>query len=148
PMFEKSTTGEPSEDGAPAARRDKPKGPTWAFEGVIFDLLTARGVFAAKLSFQDADGDIVGETETRGDGHYKVVLPAGGPQGYPLKIIHDDYTERYIETGDATSSIREANPEERKLLMQAGARNLPWVGVLKKTVRRDLGLVPKTPEEP
>lgn len=130
------------------ARRAKSKGPAWVFEGVVFDLLTARGVFAAKLSFVDPDGNVVGETSTGGGGGYKAVLPVGGPHGYALKISHGDYTERYIDEGDATSSLREATPEERKILMHAGVRNLPWVGLPKKSVRRDLGLVPLTLEEP
>jgi len=141
----KKTTPAQSTEGA---SRGAPKGPTWAFEGIIFDLLTARGVFAAKLSFRDADGNVIAETSTGGSGSYKIVLPAGGPRGYSLKISHGDYTERYIDEGDATSSLREATPEERKILMQAGVRNLPWVGVAQKSVRRDLGLVPRTPEEP
>lgn len=122
--------------------------PTWVFEGVIFDLLTARGVFAAKLSFVDQDGNVVGTTSTGGGGSYKISVPVGGPKGYSLRISHPDYTERYIDEGDATSSLREATPEERKILMQAAARNLPWIGMAKNSVRRDLGLVPKTTEEP
>ena len=135
----------------PPPPRDEPPaapGRTWAFEGVVFDLLTTRGVFAATLTFRDAAGNVVGETSTGSRGNYKVVLPAGGRKGYSLKITHGDYTERYIDEGDATSSLREATTEERRMLAQAAVRNLPWVGALKKPVRRDLGLVPKSPEEP
>jgi hypothetical protein len=116
------------------------------FEGVVFDLLTARGVFGAKLIFLNPDGDVVGETDTGPAGRYKIALPPGS--GYKLKISHGDYTERYIDEGDATSSLREATPEERKILMSAAARNLPWAGSEAKPVHRDLALVPKTPEEP
>jgi hypothetical protein len=131
------------------ARPRKPKGPAWNFEGVVFDLLTARGVFAAKLVFLDADGNVAGESETGPGGRYKVALPPGGAaKGYTLKIIHADYTDHYIDEGDATSSLREATPEERRILMQAAARNLPWVGNTGKTIHRDLALVPKSPEEP
>lgn len=132
-----------------AARPRKPKGPTWEFEGVVFDLLTARGVYAAKMQFLDGDGNPAGETETGPGGRYKVSLPAGPDgKGYILKISRSDYTDRYIDEGDQTSSLREATPEERRILMSAAARNLPWVGSPKKAMRRDLALVPKTPEDP
>ena len=133
---------------AAEARPRKPKGPAWNFEGVVFDLLTARGVFAAKLAFLDADGNVAGETETGPGGRYKVALPPGDAKGYMLKISHSDYTDRYIDEGDATSSLREATPEERKILMQAAARNLPWVGNTGKSLHRDLALVPRTTDEP
>jgi hypothetical protein len=125
-----------------------PAGPSWNFEGIVFDLLSARGVFAARLTFMDADGNVVGETETGPGGRYKADLPVGPTSGYTLKIVHADYTSRYIDEGDATSSLREATAEERQILMQAAARNLPWVGTPNKTQHRDLALVPKSPEEP
>jgi hypothetical protein len=128
---------------APAKR---PQGPSWTFQGEAFDLLTARGVFAARLVFSDADGNVVGETETGPAGRYKIEIPAGS--GYSLRIEHSDYADRYIDEGDSTSSLREATPEERKTLMSSSARNLPWVGDPKKAVRRDLALVPRAPEEP
>ena len=138
----KPAAAAPSEE--PKAR--KPKGPKWTFEGVVFDLLTARGVFGAKLIFVDPDGNVVGETDTGPAGRYKISLPPG--TGYKLKISHGDYTDRYIDEGDATSSLREATPEERRILMSAAARNLPWAGDPAKPVHRDLALVPRTPEEP
>jgi hypothetical protein len=133
-------------DGSEAAKPKKTKVPSWTFSGTVFDLLTARGVFGAKLVFLDADGNVVGETDTGPAGRYKITIPAGN--GYKLKISHGDYADRYIDEGDATSSLREATPEERKILMTAAARNLPWTGDPKKPVRRDLALVPRTPEEP
>ncbi|MDE2510853.1 MAG: hypothetical protein KGL74_07005 [Elusimicrobia bacterium] len=131
-----------------AAKAKAPQGPSWNFEGVVFDLLTARGVFAAKLVYLDADGNDVGQTETGPGGRYRIALPVSASGGYTLRISHSDYTTRYIDEGDATSSLREATPEERQILMQAAARNLPWVGNTKKTLHRDLALVPKSPEEP
>ncbi|MFI5347887.1 MAG: hypothetical protein ACHQ51_16065, partial [Elusimicrobiota bacterium] len=130
------------------AKPKAPQGPSWEFEGVVFDLLTARGVFAAKLIYLDSDGNDVGQTETGPGGRYKISLPVSASGGYTLKIAHSDYTTRYIDEGDATSSLREATAEERQILMQAAARNLPWVGNPKKTLHRDLALVPKSPEEP
>jgi hypothetical protein len=131
------------------ARARKPKGPTWKFEGVVFDLLSARGVFAAKMTFLDADGNEIGETETGPGGRYRVDLPPGpAGKGYTLQISRSDYTGRYIDEGDQTSSLREATPEERRILMSAAARNLPWIGSTAKAMRRDLALVPNSPEDP
>lgn len=137
---------EPDEESPKPA--PKKKGPTWSFEGVVFDLMSTHGVFLAKLTFFDADGNEVGHAETGPGGRYKATVPAGGERGYTLKISHPDYTERFIDEGDQTTSLRDATPEERKMLMQAAARNLPWIGSAKKTMRRDLALVPRTPEEP
>ena len=123
----------------------KPQGPSWTFEGVVFDLLTARGVSGAKMIFVDADGNVVGETETGSAGRYKIALPPG--IGYELKIEHDNYAGRYIDEGDAASPLREATPAERRILMRAAARNLPWVGNARNAVLRDLALVPRAPEE-
>ncbi|HAZ07999.1 MAG TPA: hypothetical protein DCZ01_05615 [Elusimicrobia bacterium] len=142
-----TATQEDPEDPAPA-RRAKPTGPTWSFEGMVFDLITARGVFAVKLSLRDPDGNVVGETETGGDGRFKIVVPAGGARGYRLSLAHGDYSDRYIDEGDAMSSLRNATPDERGILMKAAARNLPWVGTPKKIVRRDLAVVPRSHEEP
>jgi hypothetical protein len=43
--------------------------------------------------------------------------------------------------------VRKADLEQRKFLMQAGARSLPWIGSVGKPVRRDMALVPKVSEE-
>ena len=141
---EPDPTPAPAGDSAPAKPR-KPATVSWTFEGLVFDLLTARGVPGAKLRFMDPDGNVV-ETDTDRGGRYKISLPARA--GYKLKISHDDYTGRYIDEGDATSSLREATPEERRTLMSAAARNLPWTGDPKKPVHRDLALMPRTSEEP
>ncbi|HEX4047674.1 MAG TPA: hypothetical protein VH309_07565 [Elusimicrobiota bacterium] len=131
----------------PAARpRRRAEGPRWTFEGMVFDLLTARGVYGAHLVFVNAEGDVVGETDSGPAGRYRITIPAG--EGYKLKVAQSDYTDRYIDEGDATSSLREATPEERRILMSAAARNLPWTGDPKKATHRDLALVPRTPEEP
>jgi hypothetical protein len=130
----------------PAPADARKTGAHWTFSGTVFDLLTARGVFGAKLVFLDSEGDVVGETDTGPAGRYKITIPAG--TGYTLKISHGDYTGRYIDEDDAAGSLRNATPEERRILMNAAARNLPWKGDPKKPVRRDLALVPRTPEEP
>lgn len=144
------TPKETSVSAATRARRPKAAVAvaTWSFEGTVFDLLTAEGVFAAKLSFKDGDGNAAGETATKENGRYKISLPGGDSRGYTLKISHPDYTDRYIDEGDATSSLRDATPEERRMLMQAAARSLPWIGSAKTSIRRDLGLVPKSAGAP
>jgi hypothetical protein len=131
---------------AAAAEPRPAKVPQWTFEGVVFDLLTARGVFAAKLVFLDRRGKVVATTESGEGGRYKIRIPAGS--GYTLKISHGDYPGRYLDEGEATSSLRYASPEERKLLMSAAARHLPWTGDPRKTARRDLALVPSSSESP
>jgi hypothetical protein len=136
----------PLAEEAPVQKPRKPKGPSWVFQGMVFDLITTRGVFAAKLVWVDANGDVVGETETGPGGRYKISLPAG--TGYKLKITHGDYADRYIDEGDTTSSLRDATPEERRILVQAAARTVPWIGEVKKPTTRDLALVPRSPEEP
>ena len=132
-------------DSEPAGLQDA-NGPKWTFAGTVFDLLTARGVFGAKLVFSNREGDVVGRTDSGPAGRYKITVPAG--TGYKLRISHGDYTGRYIDEDGATNSLREAPLDERRILMTATARNLPWRGDPKKTVRRNLGLVPRSPEEP
>jgi hypothetical protein len=130
----------PAEASAPAEPREQEEEASWIFKGLVFDLLTTRGVSGVKLSFLDAAGNVVGETTTGQAGRYEISLPAVA--GCKLKISHDGYTGRYIEEGDATSALREATPEERQTLMSAVARNLPWTGDPKKPVQRDIALMP------
>jgi hypothetical protein len=143
PQRRKAAAAKPKAAPPKAAERpSKPKGPAWTFEGVVFDLMTARGVFDAKLTFVDEDGNAVAETATGPNGHYRVTLPARPPaQGYTLMISHADYTDRYIDEGDSTSSLREATPEERKILMQAAARTATslWCRTPPKSLRLSAG---------
>lgn len=131
---------EPDATAAPAPAK---AGPDWTFEGTVFDVLRTRGVFGATLTFYAPDGKAVGHVETGPEGRYKIVLPFGGAAGYTLKISQPDYAARYLDEGEATDAMRQASPEERKLLMQASSRNRPWIGLPDKAVRRDLALVPR-----
>ena len=74
-------------------------------------------------------------------------MKAGPAEGYTLRIVHDDYSGKHIDELDSTSSVRKADLEQRKFLMQAGARSLPWIGTVGKPVRRDMALVPKVAPE-
>ena len=74
-------------------------------------------------------------------------MKPGAGEGYQLRILHDDYSGKHIDELDSTSSVRKADLEQRKFLMQAGARSLPWIGVAGKPVRRDMALVPKASAE-
>ena len=74
-------------------------------------------------------------------------MPAGPQGGYRLRIIHDDYSGKHIDELDSTSSVRKADLEQRKFLLQAGARSLPWIGTVGKPVRRDMALVPRVAVE-
>ncbi|MBI5246194.1 MAG: hypothetical protein HY923_03365 [Elusimicrobia bacterium] len=125
----------------------KPKGPQWTFEGTVYDLLTTRGVFGVKLVFVDAEDNEVASTETGTGGNFSLTMPAGPANGYQLRIIHDDYSGKHIDELDSTSSVRKADLEQRKFLLQAGARNLPWIGAVGKPVRRDMALVPRVAAE-
>jgi hypothetical protein len=135
----------PAPTPAPAAALE-PQRPPEIFEGTVFDLLTTHGIFAAKLSFVDAGGKVVGATETGTDGHYKITLPSG--TGYALKIMHADYTGRYIDDDDASNSLRRTTAAERQVLMKSGSHNLPWIGDPQKAVHRDLALVPRAAGNP
>ena len=131
---------------APAAPKavPEPRRPLWTFEGSVFDLLTTRGVFAAKLTFVNARGAVVAQTETDAKGRYKIEIPSGS--GITVRIEHPDYTGRYLDDGDASRSLRGQSLEDRRILMQAAARNLLWTGDAERVVTRDLALVPRTPD--
>lgn len=130
----------------PAAVK-KPLGPQWVFEGTVYDLLTTRGVYGVRLVFTDAEDNEVASVEAGEGGHYHVSMKAGPADGYALRIVHDDYSGKHIDELDSTSSVRKADLEQRKFLMQAGARSLPWIGTVGKPVRRDMALVPKVAPE-
>lgn len=131
----------------PKPAPQKPTGPQWVFEGVVYDLLTTRGVFGVKLVFIDAEDNEVTTAETSEGGKFHATMPAGPAAGYTLHIVHDDYSGKHIDELDSTSSVRKADLEQRKFLMRAGARSLPWVGAAGKTVRRDMALVPKNGDD-
>lgn len=138
----------PSQAAAPGAEAPQaPSAPqvSWTFEGTVFDLLTLRPVYAAKLSLFDADGNDVGQAESGPNGHYKLTVPSG--IGYTLKIERDDYTDRYVDEGDAGGPPSAADAGARKILMDAAPRHLPWVGNSREAVQRDLALIPKPLDE-
>lgn len=124
----------------------KPAGPQWVFEGVVYDLLSTRGAYGVRLVFVDAEDNEVASVETAEDGRYRASMKAGPAGGYSLRIQHDDYSGKHIDELDSTSSVRKADLEQRKFLMQAGARSLPWIGQTGKPTRRDMALVPKVEE--
>ncbi|MDD5304935.1 MAG: zinc ribbon domain-containing protein [Elusimicrobia bacterium] len=132
---------------APAAAPKKPAGPQWVFEGTVYDLLSTRGVYGVRLIFVDAEDNEVASVEAGEGGHYRASMKAGPAEGYTLRIVHDDYSGKHIDELDSTSSVRKADLEQRKFLMQAGARSLPWIGTVGKPVRRDMALVPKVAPE-
>jgi len=133
-----SSAAPPPEAGAPESHAA-----AWAFQGMVFDVATGQGVFGAKLVFLDPVNKVVGRAETSDNGSYEISLPPGGPQGYVLKVAHDDYLDRAIDQGAATSALRQASAEERQLFMKAAPPRKPWVGQAGKTVRRDVALIPR-----
>lgn len=140
---------------APPAPAPKPKapapkkaaGPQWVFEGTVYDLLSTRGAYGVRLVFVDAEDNEVASVETAEDGRYRAAMKPGPAAGYSLRILHDDYSGKHIDELDSTSSVRKADLEQRKFLMQAGARSLPWIGAVGSPVRRDMALVPKVSAE-
>ncbi|MBI3289198.1 MAG: hypothetical protein HYZ74_06745 [Elusimicrobia bacterium] len=120
---------------------------TWVFEGVVYDLLSARGVYGARLRFSDGK-NTVGAAESGPEGRYRVALPAGSAPGYSLQIAHEDYAGRHIDEMDSTSSLRKADYEQRRFLVRTAVRNVPWIGALERPARRDIALIPKSAEEP
>ncbi|MDX6770597.1 MAG: carboxypeptidase-like regulatory domain-containing protein, partial [Elusimicrobiota bacterium] len=133
---------------APEAPRPpaKPKGPVWAFEGVVYDVISLQAVFAAHLRFLDASGETVGQTTTGDGGRYRVALPPLASGAYTLTVSHPDYSDKYIDEIDPP--FREVDREQRLLLSESAARNRPWQGDAKKSLRRDFVMIPRSPEEP
>lgn len=131
---------------APPAPK-KVLGPQWLFEGTVYDLLSTRGVYGVRLLFIDDEDNEVASVDTGEGGFYRASMKAGPAEGYSLRIVHDDYSGKHIDELDSTSSVRKADLEQRKFLMQAGARSLPWIGTAGKPVRRDMALVPRVAAE-
>lgn len=137
----------PKPKPAAVAAPKKPAGPQWVFEGIVYDLLSTRGAYGVRLVFVDSDDNEVASVETAEDGGYRAAMKPGPAQGYALRIQHDDYSGKHIDELDSTSSVRKADLEQRKFLIQAGARRLPWIGQTGKPIRRDMALVPKAVED-
>ncbi|MFI5362753.1 MAG: hypothetical protein ACHQ49_12340 [Elusimicrobiota bacterium] len=126
---------------ASAGGSSAPSGQIWTFEGIAFDLLTARGVFGAKLLFLDPEGDVVAQTDTGPSGRYSISIPAG--KGYALKVLNDAYSDRYIDGGGEGASLRDASPDRRRGLLASPPADRPWRGDPNATVSRDLALIPR-----
>ncbi len=103
----------------PVAPAPAAPAPLWLFEGTISDLLSTRGVPGVRLIFIDPQGKEVAAVETGADGHYRAAVKPGPPEGYVVRVVHDDYS------------------------MRAAARSLAWIGSVSAPVRRDMALVPK-----
>lgn len=124
----------------------RPKGPVWAFEGAVYDVISLRPVYAAHLRFTNAGGEAVAQTMTGDGGRYRVFLPPGPASGYTLAVSHPDYTEKYIDEIDPP--FREVDQEQRLLLSESAARNRPWLGDVLKPTRRDFVMIPRSTDEP
>ena len=140
PLTPKPAPAAKPEETAPAEEEE-----TWAFKGLVFDLMTGDPVFAAKIALVDAKGKVVGETETGTRGRYDLTVPAGPKEGYTLKISNPDYLPRCIDQGAATSQLREASEEDRMVLLHA-TNTRPWIGNTKSPTVHDLALIPVNAE--
>jgi hypothetical protein len=137
----------PAEETA-AVPTPAPKEQRWIFTGVVYDLSTAKGVFGTSLIFVDGDGQEVGATESDEEGRYRVSLPSGPPQGYGMRIMHEDYSDKYVVEMDDAGAVRKAGLAQRRLLMGSKVKPAPWIGAVDSRTRRDIGLVPLSLEKP
>ena len=110
----------------------------------MYDLLTTRGAYGVRLVFVDAEDNEVASVETSEDGRYRAAMRPGPSEGYGLRIQHDDYSGKHIDELDSTSSVRKADLEQRKFLMQAGARSLR--GIFEEMLTPTMYLLPDHPE--
>jgi hypothetical protein len=123
------------------ASRPKDAGPSWAFYGMVYDLISLRPVYGAALTFKSPSGAAAGEASTSEDGGYEISLEPLSEAGYSLLVKHPDYQDKYID--EISPPFREVSLEERRLLVRMAARARPWVGKATLTVRRDFVMIPK-----
>jgi hypothetical protein len=123
------------------APRPKEAGPSWTFQGKVYDLISLRPVYGAVLDFKNPSGEAAGQASTDEDGSYEVSLEPLSNAGYSLLVKHSDYQEKYID--EINPPFREVSLEERRLLVRMAARARPWVGKATLTVRRDFVMIPK-----
>lgn len=136
-------------EAVPAPAPEKPAkakpGPTWTFEGEVYNLISLEPVYAAKLSFKDASGAVKGTAITGDGGRYKVSLPAGGAAGYTLEVAHPDFLPKYLD--EISPPFREVDESERRALVSMGTTRRPWVGSPSSATKRDFVLVPRVAAE-
>ncbi|MDD5655899.1 MAG: hypothetical protein PHF00_01405, partial [Elusimicrobia bacterium] len=110
--------------------------PQWVFEGVAYDLVSLRAVYAAELVFRDPKGAVKGRTLTQEDGRYRIALAALKRGGYGVTAEHPDFQEKCID--EISPPFKEVKEEQRRQLASLAARSRPWTGQAGSTTRRDL----------
>lgn len=117
----------------------KPAGNVWVFQGAVYDLINLKVVAGAKMVFQGPGGAEF-TTTTDGKGRYKISVPPPMAGTLTLSVSHKDYLDGYID--ETSPPLAEAEADERRAIAAANPRNDPWIGDLKKAVKRDFFLIP------
>ena len=134
PVVEAKPAPPPVEETAEPA----PPRPTWTAEGRVYDMITLRPVFGAKLRFS-AEGEYPVEVETNEKGRYRAVLPEQ-QAGYTLAIGAPDFEgTRYFDEIDPP--YRTLELAERQQLQQMVPGHKPWKAAAGARLRRDLVVV-------
>lgn len=114
----------------------------WVFEGLVYDLLSTRAVYGARIIFVNAENKELESVESGSDGRYRASIKPGPPEGYVVRIAHEDYTGKLIDEIGSSGDVRRADLKQRQFLMRSGAPGLPWIGSIGKPVFRDVALIP------
>lgn len=136
----------PSLPAAPADASGRPISPhaePWVFEGLVYDLLSLRPVYSAKLRFLGPDGTHSGEAETAADGRYRIRLNALPAGNYRVLLTHVDYVG-YLDEIDPP--FFQADRASRRLAAQ-GRSVRPWIGSAGAVTKRTLIAIPRVLEQ-
>lgn len=131
--------------GATQASPRADAGNLWVFEGMAYDLISLGPVVGLKMIFTDPSGNILTEIATNNQGSYRVALWALSNGGYHLSAGHPDYLEKYLD--ELTPPFRQISKQRRLFLAGSAAAKRPWIGSTFGPTRRDIFMIPKTPQQ-
>ncbi len=118
--------------------------PVFQVAGSVFDLITLKPVFKAKVVFTDTGTQEKRETATGPDGSFSLEL-AANMDGWDIQVRHDDYDRKYSE--DWKPSLR-SFAEERRAEAAATIRSrkgerVHILGREGDSVQKDLAVIPR-----
>lgn len=113
----------------------------WAFEGLIYDILTLRPVPGVDVIFVGLSKSYPTRSDARG--RYRVEVPPL-EQGYTVVIEHRHYIEDYFP--ETSPPYRSLSPARRSQLRASIPKPLPWKGRPGEVLRRDAALFPLIPD--
>ncbi len=124
----------------PAAKPEPPKpaAPAWTFEGNVYDLINLKPVAGAKMVFHAGGKDFACETD--GKGRFKISLAPLAAGSYSLGISQKAYLDGYVD--ETSPPLDELEADERRAIAVSNSRNDPWIGDVKKPVKRDCYVIP------